>query len=94
MQIMNSLCNQSSHHRKHLFTNLWKPSHHCELTPWAVSKKKWDTQEDKSKSMMRALYVLQHVCQAEATSNSEKIKPVALAVIELQLSEGKHAVSH
>jgi len=26
--------------------------------------------------------------QAEATSNSEKIKPVALAVIELCLSEG------
>ena len=27
-------------------------------------------------------------CQAEATSNSERIKPVALAVIELRLSEG------
>ena len=27
-------------------------------------------------------------CQAEATSNSEKIKPVALAIIELRLSEG------
>ena len=27
-------------------------------------------------------------CQAKATSNSEKIKPVALAVIELRLSEG------
>ena len=27
-------------------------------------------------------------CRAEATSNSEKIKPVALAVIELCLSEG------
>jgi len=26
--------------------------------------------------------------RAEATSNSEKIKPVALAVIELRLSEG------
>ena len=26
--------------------------------------------------------------QAEAMSNSEKIKPVALAVIELRLSEG------
>ena len=26
--------------------------------------------------------------QAESTSNSEKIKPVALAVIELRLSEG------
>ena len=27
-------------------------------------------------------------CQAETMSNSEKIKPVALAVIELRLSEG------
>ena len=27
-------------------------------------------------------------CRAEATSNSERIKPVALAVIELHLSEG------
>ena len=28
------------------------------------------------------------MCPAEATSNSRKIKPVALAVIELRLSEG------
>ena len=27
-------------------------------------------------------------CRVEATSNSEKINPVALAVIELRLSEG------
>ena len=27
-------------------------------------------------------------CRAEAMSNSEKIKPVALAIIELRLSEG------
>ena len=27
-------------------------------------------------------------CRAEVMSNSEKIKPVALAVIELRLSEG------
>ena len=27
-------------------------------------------------------------CQAEVTSNSEKKKPLALAVIELRLSEG------
>ena len=30
------------------------------FTPWAVSKKKWDTKEDKAKSMMRALYVLRY----------------------------------
>ena len=34
-------------------------------------------------------------CRAEATSNSEKIKPIALAVIELRLSEGiSQSVSH
>ena len=27
-------------------------------------------------------------CQAEAMSNSEKLKPVALAIIELRLSKG------
>ena len=33
--------------------------------------------------------------RAEATSNSEKIKPVALAIIELCLTEGiSQAVSH
>ena len=30
----------------------------CESTPWAVSRKKRDTNEDKAKSMMHALYVL------------------------------------
>ena len=44
---------------------------HCtttELTSWAVSKKKWDTKEDKGKSMMCALYT----SWDKATSNSEK----------------------
>ena len=30
------------------------------MTPLAVSKKKWDTKEDKGKSLMRALYLLQY----------------------------------
>ena len=41
--------------------------------------------------MKNALCVLRYAkgtCQAEMTSNSEKIKPVALAIIELRLSEG------
>ena len=42
--------------------------------------------------MMYALYVLwyakRNTCQVETMSNSEKIKPVSLAVIELHLSEG------
>ena len=65
-----------------------KESHH--VLPlnehFAVSKDEWDTKEDTGKSMKNALYILQYAkgtCWAEAMSNSEKIKPVALAVIEL-----------
>ena len=36
--------------------------------------------------MMCTLYILWCICQAKATLN--KIKPLALAVIELHLSEG------
>ena len=60
-------------------------------TPFAVSKDEWDTKEDTGKSMKNALYVLQYAkCTrlAEATSNGEEIKPIALAVIKLHLSEG------
>ena len=42
--------------------------------------------------MMCTLYALQYdkgICQAKAKSNSEKIKPVALTIIELHLSEDK-----
>ena len=34
--------------------------HYCELTPCAVSKDKWDTKEDTSKSM-KHVYALQYV---------------------------------
>ena len=37
--------------------------------------------------MKNSLYIPKGTCWAEATSKSEKIKPVALAVIELHLSE-------
>ena len=55
---------------------------------FAVSKDEWDTKEDTGKSMKNVLYVLRYAKRhrlgqsAEVTSNSEKIKPVALAVIE------------
>ena len=69
-----------------------KPSRaHTKLTPFPVSKDEWDTKEDTVKSMKNALYVLRYAkgtCWAEAMLNCEKIKPVALAVIELDLSEG------
>ena len=42
--------------------------------------------------MMQALYVLQyskrHTSWDEAMSNSEKIKPIGLAVIKIRLPEG------
>ena len=60
-------------------------------TPFAVSKDKWDTNKDTGKSMKSVLYVLQYAKRhvlypAEATLNSEKVKPIALAVMELRLS--------
>ena len=56
-------------------------------TLYAVSKDEWDTKEDTGKSMKNALYVLRYAkgtCRSEAKSNSDKIKPVALAIIELR----------
>ena len=41
--------------------------------------------------MMHALYVLQYAegtCPAKVMPNSEKIKPITLAMIELRLAEG------
>ena len=51
-----------------------------------ANKKNWGTKEDKGKS--RVLYVLQYTKQHLSMSSSEKITPIALAVVELQLSEG------
>jgi len=56
-----------------------KPS--CATTKlmlFSVSKDEWNTKED---SLKNALDILWYA--AEATLNSEKIKPVALAVIKL-----------
>ena len=63
------------------FRHEGKPSHATsKLTCFAISKGEWDKKEDTGKSMKNALYVLQYAKgtpRAEATSNSEKIKPVA-----------------
>ena len=50
----------------------------------------WSTKEDIGKSMKNALYVLwcAGAKRDEVTSNSEKMKPVAIAVIKLHLFEG------
>ena len=69
-----------------------KPSHTTtKLILFTVSKDEWDTKKDTGKSMKNTLYVLRYAkrqLSAEATSNSEKIKLIALVVIELHLSEG------
>jgi len=49
------------------------------------------TKEGRGKSMKNGLYdsgMAKGTSQAEAMSNSEKIKPVALAIVELRESEG------
>jgi len=69
-------------------------SHHVattKLTLFVVNKDEWDTKEGHGKSMKNALYVQRYAKDtswAEVMLNSEKIKPVALAIFELRESEG------
>ena len=67
-----------------------KPLHAtAKLTLFAVSKDEWDTKEDTGKSMQCAYCGMpKGTSRAEVTSNSEKIKSIVLAVIELCLFEG------
>jgi len=56
-----------------------------------VSKDEWDTKEGPGKSMMNTLYVQQHAkrhLSGWSNVNSEKIKPIFLAIVELRESEG------
>jgi len=58
---------------------------------FAVNEDEWDTKEGAVKSMKNALYVQwygERHLSAKVTSNSEKIKPVALAIVKLRESEG------
>ena len=62
-----------------------------QLTLFAVSKDEWDIKEDTGKFMKYALTYCsmpKGTSRAKVTSSNEKIKLVALAVIELHLSEG------
>jgi len=47
-----------------------------------LDKDEWDTKEGHDSGMAKG------TSRAEATLNSEKIKPVALAIVELHESEG------
>ena len=88
------LCNQSSHYKNtDDFCYEGKQSRAtAKSTHLVVSKDEWYTKEDTGKSMiMHCMYcssMPKGSSQAEVTSNSEKIKPIALAVIALCLSEG------
>jgi len=60
-------------------------------TLFAVSKDEWHTKEDTGKSLrMPCVYcsMPEGASRAEATLNGKKIKPVALAIVELRWSEG------
>ena len=69
-----------------------KPTHAITRSKlFAVSKDELDTKEDTGKSILNALYVLRYTkrhLSGQSDINSEKIKPIALAVIKLRLSDG------
>ena len=82
-------CNQSSYYEKHgRFPSHYKgkPSHAtAKSTHFSVSKDDWDT-KDSGKSMKNALYILQYAkgtSRAKAMLNSQKTKPIAIAIIKL-----------
>jgi len=61
---------------------------HCaiaKLTPYNVSKKKWNTKAQRSTKVCIALQLAKGTSQDEATSSSEEIKPIALS---LHLAQG------
>ena len=97
-------CIKSSHYEKYgrfLVTQRKPLRATTKSTLFTVSKDEWNTKEDTGKSL-KTLHILQYAkgtSRAEVTLNSEKIKPVAIAVIELRLTEGisqavSQAVSH
>ena len=58
-----------------------------------INKDEWDTKEDTCKSTKNSLYCTycgmpKDTSRVEAMLNSEKVKPIDLAVFELHLSEG------
>jgi len=60
----------------------------CHHQTFRCHKDEWHTKEDAGKSIKNALCMPKDTSRAEGTSNSEKIKPIALAIVELHWSEG------
>ena len=88
------LCNQSSHQGSHyknyklLLLRREAITSYCQINTFCCE---WNAKEVTGKSMKNVLYILQctkGTSWVKAMSNSEKIKPIALTVIELCLSEG------
>ena len=78
------LCNQGSHYDPNIQTisrSQRKPSR--TTTKLMLSKDEWNAKEDTGKSLKNALHILRYAKTHLSMLNSEKIKPVALAVIEL-----------
>jgi len=88
------LCNQGSHYEKYRQFPLHKGSQHVQ-TPnqcFSLSAKMNGTQRRTLVSPRRIHFTYcgmpKGTSLAEATSNHEKIKPIALAIIKLCLTEG------
>jgi len=59
-------------------------------TPCAVSEKTWNIKENKGKSIIRILYLLQLMIRyvlGQSNINQRKINPIALSIVELCLAE-------
>jgi len=88
------LCNKSNHYERYgwFLVTQRKPSRATtKVMPFTVSKDEWNTKEDTGKSLKNALHVLWYAKRhllGWSDFEQWKIKPVALAVIELHWSEG------
>jgi len=96
------LCNQSSQYEKYRKFSVMKRKPSCaatESTLFAVSKDEWNTKEGTGTVSPQRIYCTyfgmpKGTFRARATSNSEKIKCIALAIVELCWSEGiRQAIS-
>jgi len=94
-----NFCNQSSHYEN--YGQIYG-SHHVPTTKstlFVVNKDEWYTKEGRGKSMKDALYVQwygkKHLSGWSNVEQQKKIRPVALAIVELCESEasGRQAVS-
>jgi len=65
---------------------------HITCLPQVVNKDEWDTKEGRGKSMKNALHVQRygkrHLSAWSDIEQQKKIKPVALAIVELREFEG------